>query len=90
MELTEVSRRTIFKQKQVINGIEVFYQYETNNENPTPHTVHFSFSEESGVHLSGAFSQDGGFTMNGSGLTLTENTGFLDAIMQTLKKLTSM
>ncbi len=87
MELIEVSRRIIFKKKQEIKGIEVFYEYETNNEMPIPKIVHFHFMENAGVHVSGSYSQDGGFMMNGTGLTLTENGAFLDVVMQTLKKL---
>ena len=88
MELTEVSRRIIFKKKQVISNIDVFYEYEINNEMPIPSIVHFHFMEEAGVHVSGSYSQDGGFMMNGTGLTLTENGAFLDIIMKTLKQLT--
>ena len=56
---------------------------------PIPSIVHFHFMEEAGVHVSGSYSQDGGFMMNGTGLTLTENGAFLDIIMKTLKQLTA-
>ena len=58
MELIEVNRRIIFKKKQEIKGIEVFYEYETNNEMPIPKIVHFHFMENAGVHVSGSYSQD--------------------------------
>lgn len=33
---------------------------------PIPKIVHFHFMENAGVHVSGSYSQDGGFMMNGT------------------------
>lgn len=64
-----INKREAFTAKENVNGRDIFYQYETDNNNQTPVSVNFSTQGQDGKMLNGSYSQGGGFVLNGQGIT---------------------
>lgn len=82
--LEVVSTRTAKTLKQIINGREVFYQYETADQNPNPTAVNFSTQGQDGKALGGSYSANGGININGNNITQTEDLEIVKIAFETI------
>lgn len=64
-----INKKETFTVKENVNGIDIFYHYETDNNNTTPVAVNFSTQGQDGKMLNGSYTQGGGFVLNGQGIT---------------------
>lgn len=64
-----INKRIATTAKENVNGRDIFYQYETDNNTPTPVAVNFSTQGQDGKMLNGSYTQGGGFVLNGQGIT---------------------
>lgn len=63
-----INKKETFTVKENVNGIDIFYHYETDNNNTTPVVVNFSTQGKEKM-LNGSYTQGGGFVLNGQGIT---------------------
>lgn len=82
--LEVVGTRTAKTLKQIINGREVFYQYETTDQNPNPTAVNFSTQGQDGKALGGSYSANGGFNLNGTNITQVEDLEIVKTAFATI------
>lgn len=82
LEIT--NRRVATTAREVLNDREIFYQYETDNATSTPIFVSFSSQWQDGKMLSGSYSQGGGFTLNGNGITQVEDLAIVNKVLATI------
>lgn len=83
-KLEVVGTRVAKTLKQIINGREVFYQYETTDQNPNPTAVNFSTQGQDGKALGGSYSANGGFNLNGNNITQVEDLEIIQTAFATI------
>lgn len=83
-KLEKVNERVSVTLKENINGREVFYQYETSNQNPNPVAVNFSTQGQDGKALGGSYSSNGGFNLNGNNITQVEDLEIIKTAFATI------
>lgn len=67
-KLTKINERVATTLMEEVDGRQIYYQFETNKETPTPEVVSFSTRGQNETTLSGSYSQNGGFNLNGQGV----------------------
>lgn len=82
-----VNKREAFTAKENVNGRDIFYHYETDNNTPTPIAVNFSTQGEGGKILSGSYSQGGGIALNGQGITDPSDLQIVEKVFETILKI---
>lgn len=80
-ELEVVSTRVAKTLKENVEGRDIFYQYETNDQNPKPMLVNFSTQGQGGKSLSGTYTQEGNFSLNGNGVNQVEDLDILKPVL---------
>lgn len=79
-----INKREAFTAKENVNGRDIFYQYETDNNTPTPVAVNFSTQGQDGKMLSGSYSQGGGIALNGQGITEPQDLQIVQKAFSTI------
>ncbi|MFB9120997.1 hypothetical protein ACFFUE_07320 [Bergeyella porcorum] len=83
-QLEIISKRIATTAKEVLNGREVIYQYDTTELSNPPTAVSFSTFGSDGKTLSGSYSQGGGFAINGNGITQVQDLGIIQGVFATM------
>lgn len=83
-KLVVVGTRVAKTLKETINGRDVFYQYETTDQNPNPTAVNFSTQGQDGKALGGSYSANGGFNLNGNNITQVEDLEIIQTAFATI------
>lgn len=79
-----INKREAFTAKENVNGRDIFYQYETDNNTPTPIAVNFSTQGQDGKMLNGSYTQGGGFVLNGQGITEPQDLQIVEKAFATI------
>ncbi|NHW58651.1 hypothetical protein HA378_26145, partial [Escherichia coli] len=87
--LQKVNKRVAATLMETIGEKQIYYQYETDNNNNTPQMVNFSTQLKDGKTLSGSYSKGGGLSLNGTGVNSVEDlqvvNSSLDTILEIIK-----
>ncbi|MCO7331120.1 hypothetical protein NHN08_01205 [Riemerella anatipestifer] len=82
--LQKVNERVATTLMETMGETQVYYQYETDNNNKTPQMVNFSTQLKDGKTLSGSYSKGGGLSLNGTGVNSVEDLQVVNAALDTI------
>ncbi|MDR7846605.1 hypothetical protein RIU21_07470 [Riemerella anatipestifer] len=82
--LQKVNKRVATTLMETMGETQVYYQYETDNNNKTPQMVNFSTQLKDGNNLSGSYSKGGGFSLNGQGVKSVEDLQVVNTAFATI------
>ncbi|MDY3512490.1 hypothetical protein PG303_04585 [Riemerella anatipestifer] len=82
--LQKVNERVATTLMESIGEKQIYYQYETDNNNKTPQMVNFSTQLKDGKTLSGSYSKGGGLSLNGTGVNSVEDLQVVNAALDTI------
>ncbi|MCU7570484.1 hypothetical protein D1Z97_11060 [Riemerella anatipestifer] len=82
--LQKVNERVATTLMETMGETQVYYQYETDNNNKTPQMVNFSTQLKDGNNLSGSYSKGGGFSLNGQGVKSVEDLQVVNTAFATI------
>ncbi|MEJ8582488.1 hypothetical protein JSO63_02575 [Riemerella anatipestifer] len=82
--LQKVNKRVAITLMETIGEKQIYYQYETDNNNNTPQMVNFTTQLQDGKTLSGSYSKGGGFSLNGQGVKNVEDLQVVNSALDTI------
>lgn len=82
-QLEIISKRIATMAKEVIDGKEIVYNYDTTSDNTAPNYVSFSTFGSDEKTINGSYSKDGEFILNGDNITSVEDLKVVQAIFNT-------
>ncbi|MFX1792999.1 hypothetical protein JZ905_09350 [Riemerella anatipestifer] len=82
--LKKVNERVVTTLMETMGETQVYYQYETDNNNKTPQMVNFSTQLKDGKTLSGSYSKGGGLSLNGTGVNSVEDLQVVNSALDTI------
>ncbi|AFR36542.1 hypothetical protein [Riemerella anatipestifer] len=82
--LQKVNERVATTLMETMGETQVYYQYETDNNNKTPQMVNFSTQLKDGKTLSGSYSKGGGLSLNGTGVNSVEDLQVVNSALDTI------
>ncbi|MFL1601825.1 hypothetical protein PGL34_06090 [Riemerella anatipestifer] len=83
-QLQKVNERVAATLMETMGETQVYYQYETDNNNKTPQMVNFSTQLQDGKTLSGSYSKGGGLSLNGTGVNSVEDLQVVNSALDTI------